>query len=72
MGGSVRMADLEVGDRIIWRGEPGTIVCPVVRIVTRGSSNAQTVFEQDRPDHWLHYRVVAGTDDDLFLRPEGS
>ena len=61
-----RMADLEPGDRIIFNGEPCTVMLPVVRIVTHGSFNAETVVEYDRPSHWMYYDVVAGTDDREF------
>jgi len=62
----VRLSALQVGDRIMHAGRPGTIVCPVVRIITHGARNAETVIKYDRPEHWLHYYVVVGTDDTTF------
>jgi len=62
----VRLSALQVGDRIVYHGRAGTIVCPVVRIVTHGLLKAETVIEYDRPEHWLHYDVVVGGDDTTF------
>ena len=62
----VRLSALQVGDRIVHHGRAGTIVCPVVRIVTHGAMNAETVIKYDLLEHWLHYQVVVGADDTTF------